>query len=346
MTELLKEFEQNTGNRVVYLTKSGSRLYGTDTPESDTDYKGIFVPPKMSVLMKNDIDHYTRDTNNTNEKNGADDVDFQLHSIYKFMDLLKKSETGAVDMLFSMFREDTIVYQDEEFTKILKENLPLILNSQMKAFIGYALGQTKKFGIKGDRYNDLIDFVKGMETYSKHIKDEKLSKYFDDLGTVINARDYKYIKIVMAPGPRGSGDYKDIPYVSVLGKLFSQDVTFGYFLERISLLESQFGNRTKTISNTKTKTDYKALSHALRISLEVEELLKTSFIKFPLHNASYLRAVKQGEVDVEVVVNQIEETLGNVDILLENSTLPKETNSEFTERVILSQVLGLPYGRM
>ena len=37
--------------KVIMLCRFGSHLYGTDTPESDTDYKGIFMPTKEMVLL-------------------------------------------------------------------------------------------------------------------------------------------------------------------------------------------------------------------------------------------------------------------------------------------------------
>ena len=38
---------------IIMLCRFGSHLYGTDTPTSDTDYKGIFIPTKHMILMGN-----------------------------------------------------------------------------------------------------------------------------------------------------------------------------------------------------------------------------------------------------------------------------------------------------
>ena len=37
-------------NNIIYLTIHGSLAYGTATPESDLDIRGIFIPPKKYFL--------------------------------------------------------------------------------------------------------------------------------------------------------------------------------------------------------------------------------------------------------------------------------------------------------
>ncbi len=140
--EVIKEYEKKTGHKVVYVTKSGSKLYGTDTPASDTDYKGIFIPTELSVLMKSDPDSYTKDTNNTKEKNGAEDIDFSMHSVYQFFNQLAKSETGAIDTLFSMFCSPR---KSKELIEI-EEN--------------YTIEDIKKVIKKGDDIKDLLKKIK------------------------------------------------------------------------------------------------------------------------------------------------------------------------------------------
>ena len=330
--QYIAEFEEKYKCKVLYVTLSGSKLYGTDTPNSDMDFKGIFVPTKEQVLLKQDIDHYVRDTNNSKEKNTKDDIDFSLHSLYKFFNLLEKSETGSIDVLFSMFREDTIIYQDKDFVNLMKENYKHFLNKNMSAFIGYALGQSKRFGVKGARYDELNSFVGLLRNFSEEEKQMKLSSFFEYIRNI--TYDYKYIKFTEAPGPKRESKELET-YISVLGKLFHGNVTLGYFLERITKLYNQFGNRAKTISKTKTKTDFKALSHALRIAQEVRELLKTGFIKFPLDNRDELRDIKSGNAEAQEVIDKVRDILDAVDTLLLESDLPENSNREVMNKLLL-----------
>jgi predicted nucleotidyltransferase len=266
----INEFEQTTRARVIYVTVSGSKLYGTNNENSDTDIKGIFIPSKHSVLTKTDLDHYVRDTNTSKTKNSVDDVDFTLHSIYQFLGQLSKSETGAVDLLFSMFSDHVYKIETPE-SEIIKENYKYFLNSNMKSFIGYALGQTKKFGIKGARYDELDSFV---TEYLNKIptdvvdKSNKIGKnLFEDMKKFVSLKEYKYIKFIKAPGPRGSGNYDEIEYISVLGKLFEGNVNIPYFIDRVMKQYNQFGNRTKSTAKGTPKNN--------EILKELEELEKT-----------------------------------------------------------------------
>ena len=340
LKKYITEFEEKTGAKVIYITLSGSKLYGTDNEFSDLDFKGLFIPSKESILLKQDIDSYTRDTNTKKEKNSTEDIDFTIHSLYAFFNQLSKSETGAVDVLFSMFKEDTIMFQDKETIDKIRKEYKVFLNKNMKSFIGYALGQTKKFGIKGARYDELDTFVKDfLEKLPTDIlpnSSYKLGDIFNDIKYVIKEKEYKYIKFVMAPGPRVQGGRQDdIEYVSVLGKLFSATVTVEYFVERVQKLYNQFGNRTKTVAQTTSKTDYKALSHSLRIAEEVQELLETEFIKFPLKRASYIREIKEGKHDTQKVIDEISDVLDDVDKLLLISELPEETDKITLDKFLL-----------
>lgn len=332
----LLAIERKYNVNVVYCTYSGSKLYGTNNANSDTDFKFIFVPKKVDVLLKQDVEHIDHSTNKTKNKNGKNDVDFDGYSIYKFLKLLEKSETGAVDILFSMFREDTIVHEYEKFTGPIKDNYKSLLNRNMKSFIGYALGQSKKFGIKGARYDELNDFTDIVKSFVG--KQDKLELSFDSLEKVIKAKQYKYIKLVEAPGPRGSGSYRDIKYISVLGKLFAGSIRANEFYEKVIAQEAQFGNRTKTVAETDDKVDWKALSHAYRIAAEVKELLETGFITFPLLEAELVKDIKYGRMEVEATVNLIEETLSAVDSLLETTTIPESSDRVYMNIFLLSLV--------
>jgi len=338
MKETIKRIELENDVKVIYVTLSGSKLYGTDNKNSDTDYKFIYIPSKDSILLKQDKSAI-KVGKNTKEKNTSEDIDFDGTNIYNFFSQLSKSETGAIDIIFSAFSEHNIIYKTPEMD-VIKENYKMFLNSDMKSFIGYALGQTKKFGIKGARYDELDSFVKELfDTIPTEVvnKSDKIGDLlFDDMKKFINAKEYKYIKFIMAPGPRGSGTYDDVEYVSILGKMFEGNVSVQYFIERVMKLYNQFGNRTKSTAQTESKTDFKSLSHSLRISSEVKELLETEFIKFPLKNADYIREIKEGKHDVQTVIDEISEVLDEVDVLLLKSSLPEKPDEDKVNKFLLS----------
>jgi len=331
---IVDEFEVEYNAKIVYITMYGSKLFGTDNANSDTDYKGIFIPAKDDVLLKRDIEHYNYNTN-TDSKNEKEDIDLQLYSIYKWFNLLKKGETGALDLLFSLFREDTQIYRDSYFTNVMKENYQRFYNKNLHSFIGYCVGQSKMYNIKGERYNELHDFVELFNQSEVENSEEKLEHYFPKIEQIFAAKQYKYVKFIKASISRGNQAYKEGRYVELLGKRFAGSVTVGYFSKLITQMEEQFGNRTRDASKG---VDYKALSHAVRVIDEVEELLDEGFITFPLTNKEYVKAIKEGKVALEDVMTYIDVKLDIVQKKLDESTLPQKSDETFIDRLILELV--------
>jgi len=332
---LTDNFEKEYNCKVVYITKYGSKLYGTDNPNSDTDYKGIFIPNREDVLLKRDLEHFNFNSNTNNTKNSKDDIDLQLFSIYKFFNLLKKGETGAIDILFSMFRDDTQVYNDEAFTNIIKKNYTKFYNRNLHSFIGYCVGQSKVYNVRGERFNELHLFVEKFNALVKEQGAEKLESMFPLIEEMFTEHPYKYINFVIADTSRGSGAPKQGKYVEVLGKRFLGTVTVQYFAEKITEMEQQFGNRARASAKG---VDFKALSHAVRVINEIEELIDDDFITFPLKNRVYITEVKEGKKSLEEVMDYLDTQLTIVQEKLENSDLPERSDEAFIDKLILELV--------
>lgn len=325
----IHQIELDYNVQILYITKSGSNLYGTATPTSDTDYKGIFLPTKSDRLLGTDLDFISLDSNKSNQANTSDDIDFHLDSIHKFFKLLAKGETGAIDLLFSMWSTQP-VYAEYFFTTWCKKNYLSLITSNPHAFVGYAISQSKRYNVRGERYNELVKFNKDLNTLkyaSADPHDTRLLHFNFDL------QGYKHIKYTIAPGPKRGGSQEDMQYIEVLGKKFVPTVTMEYLQERLQQMEDQFGNRARKASDN---VDWKALSHALRVILEIKELLTDSFITFPLKDAQYLLEIKQGDWEVDSVVNHLETLIIEIDDLLLTTSLNKTVDQQLVNQFILN----------
>ncbi|MEA3492726.1 MAG: nucleotidyltransferase domain-containing protein [Campylobacterota bacterium] len=332
LSTIIQEFEEQYGYRIVYITQYGSKLYGTDNPNSDRDYKGIFIPSRRDLLLKRDIEHYNHNSNSSNTKNSKEDIDLQLYSIYKWFALLKKGETGALDILFSLYREDTQIVNDREFTQMMMQNHHRFYNRNLHSFIGYCVGQSKMYNVKGERYKELLSFVTEFSPLVQDLGVQKLQTLFPQVQALFDAHRYKYIRFITAATSRGNDSYREGEYIEVLGKRFSEMVTIGYFVEKITTMQEQFGNRSKASA---TGVDFKALSHAVRVISEVEELLDDNFITFPLPNASYVKSIKDGHESLEDVMEYIDKKLTIVQEKLKSSDLPEKSDEQFMDGVLL-----------
>lgn len=333
----ITHFEEAYKCQVVYVTQYGSKLYGTDNPNSDTDYKGIFIPNQTDVLLKRDLEHFNFNSNSDHGKNGKDDIDLQLFSVYKFFNLLKKGETGAIDILFSMFREDTQVYNNPSFSNIIMKHYKKFYNRDLHSFIGYCVGQSKVYNVRGERFNELHLFVTYFDALVKERGEEKLENLFADVEQIFQQKKYKYIKFFTAQTSQGSGAPREGKYIEVLGKRFLGTVSIRYFAKMISDMEAQFGNRARASAKG---VDFKALSHAVRVINEIEELIDHDFISFPLKNRVYVTRIKEGKETLADVMDYLDNQLTIVQEKLENSQLPEKSDEGFIDALLLKLIRG------
>jgi hypothetical protein len=82
--------------------------------------------------------------------------------------------------------------------------------------------------------------------------------------------------------------------------------------------------------------DWKALSHAVRVGEEAIELLATGKITFPLRNAAYILAIKQGLIPYTEVASEIEHLLETVEASSAVSTLQDEADIAFIDGLVVS----------
>ena len=294
---------------LLYLTEFGSVLYGTNTPSSDTDLKGIYLPSIKSALLDQAPDTIVHNTSGKDVRNTSDDVDITLYSVTYYIDLLFKGEVGAIDILFSLFRDDTQHYCSPAM-QIFKDNHTKLVSKQSKAFVGYCMNQAAKYGIKGSRYGELITFIDYLDT---------LTDDTAPISTILSTiPELYYITVQMVSSKTQP---IDTPYLQVLGGLHADNITIAELKRRVLAKLTTYGGRTILASQG---VDWKALSHAYRVIYQFNELCKTNFIKFPLDAAPYITQIKKCN-DVTLLpqhLDNIASMLATTEELVESYTLP------------------------
>lgn len=144
-------------DRTILLTKAGSHIYGTNTPESDTDYKGVAIPPKEYLLGLKSINEYNKSGGkNLKERNTSEDVDMVVVALNKFVVDCLNGVPNNLDILFC--RDEDILYIDD-FGKELRDIRQEFLSKECKKkFGGYAYAQKQRLlnGKNGQGRPDLI----------------------------------------------------------------------------------------------------------------------------------------------------------------------------------------------
>lgn len=134
--------------RTILLAPTGSKAYGTDIESSDTDYKGICVPPLSFYLGMESFNEYNN-TGGKNFKNTKEDVDVSIIHINKFIKDAMQCVPNNIELLFM---EEDKYLKMTGIGKELIENRHIFLSKQVyKKFGGFALSQMKKMQAKAGR---------------------------------------------------------------------------------------------------------------------------------------------------------------------------------------------------
>lgn len=143
--------------RTIILAPTGSYAYGTNTEESDKDFKGVCIPPIDYYLGLESFNEYNN-SGGKNFKNTKDDVDVNIIHINKFVKDAMQGVPNNIEILF-VRREDYL--KITSLGQKLIDNRHLFLSKQIKnKFGGYAYSQIQKLKNKksnGTGRQDLID---------------------------------------------------------------------------------------------------------------------------------------------------------------------------------------------
>lgn len=293
----------------------GAHLYGTATPQSDLDYKGVFLPTKEEVLLGRipKSRHYS--TGSSACKNTAADTDVELYSLHYFVKLACDGQTVALDMLHAPAEAilesstiwDTIVRNREKF-----------YTKNIQSFVDYARRQASRYGIKGSRLNataQVLDILK------RENPEQKIRVVWEQLPRTEHCFDRE-------PDANGMRQFQ------VCGKTFQESASIGCVIPILQKYYDEYGRRAQSASENKN-IDWKAVSHALRAAYQVREILTEGTITFPLRAADFLRQVKQGALDyISEVAPVLEGLMDEVETLACTSSLPEKVDRAFWERFI------------
>lgn len=127
--------------RTIILAPTGSYAYGTNTEDSDRDYKGICIPPVNYFLGLELFNEYNN-SGGKNFKNTKDDVDINIIHITKFV---KDAMVGVPNNIEILFLNKDQYIKITDLGQQLIDNRHLFLSKAIqKKFGGYANSQIQK----------------------------------------------------------------------------------------------------------------------------------------------------------------------------------------------------------
>lgn len=322
---------------IVLEMKFGSHLYGTNTPESDLDMKAIYLPEARDIILG----RYNKTANKQRpkkhgERNTKEDIDVEIVSIDRFLELLTDGQTMALDMLFAtedMFTGNSTLYGRHLFN-VIKMNRHELINRNVNAFIGYARQQAAKYGIKGSRMEAVKRTMEVLEGLPPGGRLYEHADYLYGLASqsqeLISLEKEPLIEIVEIPGPKGS---KAMPHIHVAGRKMPFHSTVRQAMEVYGKILGNYGARAHK-AHLAGGADFKALSHAVRVNAEGVELLKTGKITFPRPERELLLQIKTCQLPMEQVSEIIEKGLVDLVEAQAVSTLRDAPNQQWADDFI------------
>lgn len=307
--------EKIQGKNIIYLGIHGSHLYGLNREGSDIDLKAIYLPSAKDLVRGQAIKTH-------NHKNDELDIEIEIKSLPSFLRSASSCDTNCIDLLHApeeMCLIKTDLWQD------LKAERKSMYAKNMKGIIGYIKTHSKKYTNKIDRLNEMksvLDICCILTNGVHTVADVPLCKRY-------LTNKYKYVKVVESNAL--SDGHQE--YLEVCGKKYCLSWDVLKLKTAMEVEINRYGERSN--KGADKGIDSKSLSHALRVLLQLKEIITTRDLKFPLKGAEYVKAIKLGEVtDVLEVLDKIDTLYEECMTLLEESDLPEDVDISAMEKIV------------
>lgn len=320
----------------------GSHLYGTSTPESDIDFKEIFVPGARDVIVGSAKNHINNDTNSSSQKNTKDDIDHELFSLKYFFNLASKGETVALDMLHTP--PQMIVHSDlPDVWEFISKNRARFYTTDMKAYLGYVRKQAAKYGVKGSRMAalrqvvEVLNSTSNTETVQNVAGAHDVRRRVETIASRLPVNEFcQWIRVNDIGG--------DQLFYEVLGRKFQTSISVEMMKSSVYRMWKEFGERARQAEQNEG-IDWKALSHAYRGGVQLLEIYSTGDLKYPLREAGQILEIKKGNIEFKLVQQNLESIVDAVEKAsaeAHKNGMPSQVDmsfwNDFVEQVYLDNV--------
>ena len=327
---------------IIYASLTGSKLYGTELFDengkslADLDIKCIFLPKAKDLLLQKAPKHFSYTSGKEFSKNTNVDVDIEAWSLHNFLHMVAAGDAGALDLLFSYTNLNAVLYTDSRWEPFINNINSLYNPTNTRAFLGYCLGQIKKYSLKGKRLNaleNLIQYVDNIFKSDSEASEKRLKEYFNDIlyrcsvGTYIK-EDYT---VVVA------NSSKHIRALRVLGSLHLESITLLEFYNRLQSTYKKYGVRSHKAA-IEEGIDWKAIHHGVRCAIECKTLLIEGKLTFPLKESEFLIKIKQGLIPFEEITDWLDIKIDEIDYILNQPGI--ETKNTYNEKLVESLILS------
>ncbi len=335
-------------NLILLECLSGSKAYGLDTPDSDTDIRGVFYMPKSMFYGMEEVNQVSNENN--------DIVYYELgHYVY----LLTKSNPNAIELLYSP--EDCILYQ-HPLMKRLKKELFLSKNCQ-KSFGDYAMAQIKKARSLNKKVlnpmrkerQSILEFcfvVQGCETIllSEFLDCRSIDQgacglcriqHINNMYALYYGSELEHKGIMFSPQSNElvlSSVPKGLKPLALIG--FSKEAYISYckrYKEYWAWVNKRNEFRYNSAIEHGKNYDAKNMMHTFRLLSMAEEIGRdgTVSIRIRSKDRTDLLKIKRGEFEYHELLVEAESKMKQIERIYQDTSLQESPNYKEIEQVLV-----------
>lgn len=345
-TVTLSEYPGLSGARCVFKTVTGSQAYGTATPQSDVDHKGVYCQSAVDLQGFG----YTEQL-----MLSKDESHFEMR---RFVQLLCSANPTVLEMLF--MPDDCVLHRAEPFLVFERERERFLTKKCLNSFGGYAVAQIRKARGLDKKMNWEKARVarKGpMDFCYAHVDGRTVP-----LADFIVAPQSSYGLVALDHFKDGYALYQDVPRSGGYRGIVSEDgndvrvssvpkgerpVTVVYFnregysahcrdfREYADWEKNRNVQRYVDVEAHGQKIDGKNLLHCRRLIDTALEIAREGVLRVRRPNAEYLLSIRRGEVPLARILDEAERDLSLLDSAYSASALPDGVDPEFANELLL-----------
>lgn len=324
-------------NLIILECISGSKAYGLNTPESDTDIKGVFLLPKKDFYG---LDYIPQVNNPSN--------DIVYYELGRFMQLLSLNNPNILELLNTP--KSAVLYKHPYLEEI---NSALILSKLCKNTFGkFALSQIKKAkGLKKKIVNPInkerkkllsfcyINYQKGSIPLLDFLERNNWAQNNCGLINIAHMKNLYGFYYAENSGYKGiikSEESNDINLSSIPKDAIQKAVLYfnkeGYSLyckeykEYWEWVENRNEARYENTMSHGKNYDAKNMMHTFRLLEMAIEIGNDKVVNVARPNRDFLLDIKKGKYEFDDLLLMAKQKQLEMELAFENSDLPESPN--------------------
>lgn len=336
---------RNKGH-IILETISGSRAYGLETPQSDTDIRGVYILPGEDFFGLNYTDLVSNESH-----------DIAFYELGKFFKLLAGNNPNILELLFAPV--ESILYRDPIMNRINPEIFLSKLCEQ--TFGNYALNQISRArGLNKKILNPVSKERKSILDFCYVVQGQGSVP----LKEFLTVHGYKQDKCGLARIPHMHEMYglycsNQGNYNGIIQKETANDVSLSSIPKGEAPLAIMSFNKSAYSSYCKEYKEYwewvekrnevryentlahgknydaKNMMHTFRLLAMAKEIGEEGKVKVRRPDRDFLLRVRQGEFEYDYLVRLAEEKLQEIKAVFDKSSLPETPDIKLIEKMLV-----------